>query len=134
VSENLDLVRSIFADWERGDVGSADWAHPSIEFVIADGLTPGSWMGLAGMAAGEREFLRPWDRLQTIADDYRELDGERVLVTVHCIGRFKISGVGSDQLATVRSATLFHIDAGRITRLVVYWDRDRALADLGLEE
>jgi hypothetical protein len=57
MSENLELVRSIFADWERGEYRSIGWAHPEIENEIVGGPSPGTWRGLAGMAEGWRDFL-----------------------------------------------------------------------------
>jgi hypothetical protein len=35
--ESVEIVRSICAAWELGDFHSVEWAHPEIEFVIADG-------------------------------------------------------------------------------------------------
>jgi hypothetical protein len=78
--ENLDLVRSIFVAWERGDFGETDWAHPEIEHVFADGPNPASFTGMAGMAEGWREFLGAWENYGVVADGYRGLDDERVLV------------------------------------------------------
>ena len=42
MSENVDLVRSIFAQWELGEYGSVEWAHREIDFVVADGPVPSS--------------------------------------------------------------------------------------------
>jgi hypothetical protein len=131
--ENIDLVRSIWADWERGDFSSADWAYSEIEFVWADGPTPGSWNGLAGMAEGMRNFLNAWEGFRAEADEYRDLDDRRVLVLIHYSGRGKSSGLDLRQLR-VQGAQLFQIHSGRVTRIVNYFDLDSALADLGLKE
>jgi uncharacterized protein (TIGR00369 family) len=130
---NLDLVRSISADWQSGDYSSAEWAHPNIEYVIADGPTPGSWTGLAGMADGFRAFASAWEQYRIEPAEYRELDGERVLVLFHPSGRGKTSGLELGQVGT-KTAGLFHIREGKVRKLVFYMDGDRALADLGLSE
>ena len=91
--ENVELVRSIYAAWERGDFSSAEWAHPEIEYVQVEGPEPGVWTGLAGMAEGTRDFLSTWKEFRIEADEYRELDGERVLVLQRHSGRGKTSGV-----------------------------------------
>jgi len=129
--ENMDLVRSIVGAWEHGDYGSVEWAHPKIEYVIADGPRPGSWSGVAGMSQAWRDFLSAWEGIQCEADNYRELDDERVLVLHHWSGRGKRSGLQIGQM-WANAATLFHIRSRRVTKLVVYFERDRAFADLGL--
>jgi hypothetical protein len=80
VSANLELARSIYAAWERGDFSSAEWAHPRIEFERVDESWRGRWTGRDGMAEGWREFVSAWDDLRVQADEYRELDSQRVLV------------------------------------------------------
>lgn len=129
-SANLELVRSIFARWERGDFSSAEWAHAEIEFVVADGPSPGTWTGRAGMVEGWRDFLDAWDDWRGEAEEYRELDGEHVLVLIHGSGRGKTSGLDAARMQA-RGANLFAIRAGTVRRLVVYFDREHALAALG---
>ncbi len=128
-SENLELVRSIYAAWERGDFSSAEWADPQIEFAFADGPEPGHWSGLEAMSARYGEWLRGWKDFRAEPEEYFVGDHGRVLAFVQNRGRGHTSGVA---LAQRSVANLFEIHAGKVTRLVIYWDRDRASADLGL--
>jgi ketosteroid isomerase-like protein len=131
VSANLDLVRSIYTPWERGDYGSTVWAHPQIEFVIADLPDQDISKGVAAATNAWREFLNAWEGHRVEAEEYRELDAQRVLVLGRFVAQGKTSGLDLRQTRT-EGANVFHIRDGTVTRLVIYFDRDRALADLGL--
>lgn len=131
--ENMAVVRSIYAAQERGDFSSAGWAHPEIEFVIADGPSPGRWTGLAAMAEAWRDFLRAWEEYRPQVEEYRQLDGDRILVLTHRVGRGKTSGMDIEEMRA-KGANLFYLRDGKVIRAVFYWDRQRALEAVGLRE
>jgi ketosteroid isomerase-like protein len=127
----VELVRSIYAAWKRGDFSSVEWAHSEIDFVFADGAPRGSWKGFAGMAKGWRDYLSAWEGYRVEPDEYRELDDGRVLVLIHQYGRGKTSGMELGEIRA-KGACVFHFDGGKVTKLVIYEDRQRAFTDLGL--
>ena len=128
-SANVDLVRSIYAAWGRGDFRGTEWADPEIEFVRADSLEPGLQRGLAAMIAGWRNWLSAWEDYRAEADEFRALGDERVVVSGHMRGRGKASGAPVE----TRFVNVFHLREGRVTRLVLYSNAEHAFADLGLE-
>ena len=131
--ENVELVRSICEPWVRGDFDSVDWAHPEIEYVIADGPTPGRWTGLAGLAEGWRDFMSAWQNYTAEAEDYLEIDHDHILVALQGTGRGKTSGVELSHMQS-RGANLFQIREGKVVRLVTYLDLAKALEAVGLSE
>jgi ketosteroid isomerase-like protein len=84
------------------------------------------------MAGAMRELLNAWDDYRVVADDYRELDGERVLALAHWRGRGKTSGLDLGQMSA-NVASLFHVCDGKVTTLISYFDHDTALKAAGLE-
>ena len=133
MSDNLDLVRSIYADWERGEFRRVEWARQDIEWADVDGLSPGRVTGLQAMAARWRDFVSDWGDFRAEAEEYRELDDERVLVLHRFSGRGKTSSVEVGPTGA-KGACLFHVANGKVTKLLLYSNRDHALADLGLKE
>jgi ketosteroid isomerase-like protein len=133
MSENLDLVRSIYTAWSNNDYGSLPWADAEIELVKADGPDPGSWHGVQAMSPVWTQNWRSFEEFHTVADAYRELDAERILVLSRLWGRGKRSQVELGRTET-KGASVFESRGGKVARLVLYWDRNRAFAELGLGE
>jgi ketosteroid isomerase-like protein len=130
-SANLELVRSLYTAWGRGDWSSVDWADPEIEFVGADALDRARTRGLAGLGEAWRAFLDAWEEWRVEPEEFREIDDERILVMIRVSGRGRTSGLEVGQMRS-EAANLFHIREGKVTRLALYWDREEALADAGL--
>jgi ketosteroid isomerase-like protein len=129
-STNLEFVRSVFVAWERGEYGSVEWAHSDIEYVVVGGPSPGS-VTAGEVAESWRSYLDAWEDFRIGADGYREIDDERVLVLTRFSGRGKTSGLEIAQ-TWGKGANLFHVRDGKVRKHIFYFDRDRALADLGL--
>jgi ketosteroid isomerase-like protein len=126
----MKIVRSIYADWERGDWGRGDWASPGIEYEYVGGPEPRSGTRLAGPASALRDWLGAWNDWRIEVVEFRDIDREHVFVTVKNLGSGKTSRLKVES----RGANLFRLCDGKVTRLVSYWDRDDAPADLGLAE
>jgi ketosteroid isomerase-like protein len=133
MSENLDLVRSIYADWAEGNFSSMEWAHPEIEYVVVDFVEPITRRGREATADAIRDILVAWEQPRIEADEVRALDDGRVLVLNHLAGRGKASGLDVGQMRR-NGAAILTLREGMVTRYLSYFDRDRALADLGPEE
>jgi hypothetical protein len=132
VSENLDLVRSIYADWERGDFSNVEWADPEIEYEFVDGA-PGVAKGIGEMARMWWDVRRTFDELRVEATEFREIDHERVLVLTEASGTTTRSRMTMPPEWT-RGAAVYRVRDGKVVGVRVWFIRDRALADLGLEE
>ena len=90
---------------------------------VSDGYT-----GPAAVEEGWSALLETIDDARPEAQEYRDVDEERVLVLGCLRGREKSTGADVEQLR----ANLFRIRDGKVVRLIFYWDRGRAFADLGL--
>ena len=98
---NLDLVRSIYAEWERADLLTwVELAPPEIEFVVADWPDPVSSKGLGALSEVVRDRQSAWEKYQLVVEKDRELDNERILVLFKRTGCGKASAVELGEVRT----------------------------------
>jgi ketosteroid isomerase-like protein len=129
--ENLDAVRQVCAQWERGEwsagVGLID---PDVEVVFSTTSFPdaGTYRGGRAVLDAWRRWLEVWDDFSTEFEDVID-GGERIVALNHLHGRGKESGAPVDAEVGV----IFEVDDGVIRRMV-FCDRQEALAAAGLAE
>jgi ketosteroid isomerase-like protein len=124
---NIELLKSIYADWARGEYWRLDIFDPAIDFVT-DYPEKRSYHGPDGITEGWRSWLSAWNDFTTRADDVIPAGDGHYVVLVHLSGRGKESGVPIEADA----ANLVTISDGKIVRFQLFMKREDALDAVGL--
>jgi ketosteroid isomerase-like protein len=109
--ENVELVRELQDDWNRGDTAvRRDAWHPDVEFLPLRSATEGGYHGLAGIEAFVSDTLAVFETFE-MKYEYADL-GDRVLAwgTIHL--RARGSGLETD----IETAGLFDFRDRKIVR------------------
>jgi uncharacterized protein (TIGR02246 family) len=132
-TSNLDLVKSAFDAWNRGDIeGFADHAAEDVEWLEVSGRPDGGpsvRLGRDRMRQSLESLFEAWESYSLQPVQIHDL-GDRVLAVVREVGRGRTSGVEIDSLW----GYLITIEAGEIRRIEAYRDADRALEIAGIGE
>jgi ketosteroid isomerase-like protein len=126
--ENVEIVKAIYSDWQRGDFTAIDWADPEIEFSVP-GPEAGA-RGLEGMTRAWTEWLRAFKDLKVEAAAFHEA-GDKVVVEQNFRGEGRGSGISLDQIS---GAAVFTLRDGKVIRFTGYLTVEAALADAGIGE
>jgi ketosteroid isomerase-like protein len=126
---NADLIRPIFEEWGRGNIRPRfDVYDPHMEWGWSD-----EFPGLDGVFEDHRDpnprlrsWLGGWEHWRIEAEDYLEL-GDHVVVLTRYHGRGKGSGVEIHQ----PGAHVFELRDGKVVRLEIFADRERAIESVG---
>jgi ketosteroid isomerase-like protein len=129
--ENVEVVRRAFEVWNRRDLrtwltffdsdAEVDWSRSQSPFK-------GVYCGHREMEAFWNVFWSTWEDVQLEPHGFTEAGSEVVVPnTAHMRGRERIE-------VSARTALVFTVENGQITRLRLFDEQDDALAAAGLRE
>jgi ketosteroid isomerase-like protein len=125
--ENVEVVRRLFTALEETELQELlGLFDPDVEWLA----TEGSFHGIEGVVNSYIEWMEPWEEHSVEPEEFVESGDDRVLATIHLTGRGGQSGMEIDQ----RFFQLYTVRDGKITRMVEYVDRARALQAAGLQD
>ena len=129
--ENVKVVRRLNEAWNRQDL--AAWlasfsSDAEIDWSRARALYKGVYRGREQQEAFWDEFWSTFEDVHVEHHDYTDAGSEVVAWnTAHMRGRDGIE-------VTARSALVFTVEDGQITRLRLFQEKDEALKAVGLAE
>ena len=125
----MDIVRRVYAEWERGNFRTPDVFAPDVHVIWVDPIfVPHSeTRGLEALSRAMSDFLSAWELGSAMAGDVIDA-GESVVVENVWRARGRASGIDIE----VRLWSVWTLSEGRAIRVVQYDDRAEALEAVGL--
>jgi ketosteroid isomerase-like protein len=131
--ENVEIVRRLYASWERGDLQTADFFDVDVEHSRIGSELPGingDWRGIEDFGVALASYLDALADLHIEAERIIDLGGDRVLVLARQTARGKTSGLPWEH----ELGDLFTLRDGKVLRYASYWDRADALEAAGVSQ
>lgn len=111
-SANVELVRSVYAQWRSGDFGTTAWAHEQIEYVNPAGaIEPGIRRGVDAFSRAVASLLDGWESWE-MEPERLEAFGDQVAVLV----RYRARGRGSGVEVAGRESALWTVRDEKVVR------------------
>jgi ketosteroid isomerase-like protein len=131
--ENVEVVRGIYADWERGNFEAAlpvldHWV--TFETFMPDSNETVVVHGLAHLGSFMRDWFKQWRDYRVTGEEFRAVGTHQVFVAGRQAGTGRQSGVEVDS----PGFTVWTFRDGKVVRLLAHYDRDAALEAVGLRE
>jgi ketosteroid isomerase-like protein len=125
---NLEIVeRAIIAVNARDAAAYSDLCHPDWELATPLAPLEGTFKGEAGIRAFFSALDEATESFTFCVDELRLVDDDRVLA------HLRLSVVSQGGVPITQSvANVYELLDGKLRRVSVYFDRDRAFAELGL--
>jgi uncharacterized protein len=124
--ENVEIVRSLYEGWLRGEVG-LDRLDPEIAMFESTTL-PGaaSAVGIDAVRRYIESFAKYWEEIRFEPQEYIEA-GDQVVVVARLLGRGKASGVAVERVW----AYVWTLRERRVLRMDGFASREEALKAVG---
>jgi limonene-1,2-epoxide hydrolase len=127
--ENVELLRSIQDDWNRGDTTvDPERIHPDLEYLPRRAATEGAYRGVAGLESFIADTLEVFEKFE-LHTEFADL-GERVLSWGHIHVRARGSGIETD----IEIGGVYEFRDGKVVRWEDFGSKDKALEAVGLSE
>ncbi len=131
VSErNVELVQRAMDAWNREAIDELlPLCDPEVEFVsIFAGMEGRTYRRYDGLRDYFADMRDAWSEFHREIEGVTDAGGDHVVVFFRLRGMARASGVPLDERVT----TLFRLSNGLLNQMVVFRDRDEALAAAGL--